>query len=127
MKDDKKRQCEKNTKTYLQHTDKPATPSMITVDYEAYQHLLDDDTLSEDERREYLQAIWNIVVEFVSLGFEVHPLQQAQKARGKPGQRPRKPALSASDMLYLDDQYLRDNFNEFADLETETANEGVIS
>lgn len=53
-------------------------PPVITVDYEAYAHFLDDAELSEAEKRALLQSLWNVIVDFVSLGFGVHPLQQVQ-------------------------------------------------
>ena len=48
-------------------------PAAITVDYEAYAHFLDGSELSEDQKQALLQSLWNIVVGFVSLGFDVHP------------------------------------------------------
>ena len=61
-------------KAALEHiTSKP----VITVDYEKYAHLLDDPDLSEDQKREFLQAVWNIITNFVDLGFGVHPVQLA--------------------------------------------------
>jgi len=61
-------------KAALEHiTSKP----VITVDYEKYAPLLDDPDLSEDQKREFLQALWNIITNFVDLGFGVHPVQLA--------------------------------------------------
>jgi len=58
----------------LEHiTSKP----VITVDYEKYAPLLDDPDLSEGQKREFLQALWNIITNFVDLGFGVHPVQLA--------------------------------------------------
>lgn len=54
----------------------------IGVDYEAYAHFLEGTDLSEAEKQELLQSLWNVVVEFVALGFGVHPLQQV----GAPGE-----------------------------------------
>lgn len=51
----------------------------IEVDYEKYAHFLESADWSEDQKREYAQMIWNIIVDFVSLGFGVHPVQQAEK------------------------------------------------
>ena len=54
---------------------KPLKPTLL-LDVEKYQHMLDDSDLSETEKREFLQILWNMVCEFVALGFGVHPLQQ---------------------------------------------------
>lgn len=49
---------------------------VLTVDVEKYQALLDDPSLSEAQKEEFLRALWSIVVTFVELGFGVHPLQE---------------------------------------------------
>lgn len=49
----------------------------LTIDYELYEQYLDDSDLSEAQKREFLETLWNIIVSFVDLGFGVHPLQQA--------------------------------------------------
>ncbi|MBR29600.1 MAG: hypothetical protein CML46_22100 [Rhodobacteraceae bacterium] len=50
---------------------------VLHVDVDQFQHHLDGADLSEDEKRQYLEAVWSIIVSFVDLGFGVHPLQQA--------------------------------------------------
>jgi len=54
-----------------------ASKPFITVDYKKYAPLLDDPDLSEDQKREFLQALWNIITSFVDMGFGVHPVQLA--------------------------------------------------
>lgn len=54
---------------------KPARP-IVAVDVEKYKVFLDDPSLSEVQKQEFLQALWSIVVTFVELGFGVHPLQE---------------------------------------------------
>jgi hypothetical protein len=49
---------------------------VLTVDVNKYQALLDDPSLSEAQKEEFLRALWSIVVTFVELGFGVHPLQE---------------------------------------------------
>lgn len=51
-----------------------AKPTLI-LDIEKYQHYLDHCDLTPEEGEEFLQTIWNMVCEFVLLGFNVHPLQ----------------------------------------------------
>ncbi|MEO1151836.1 MAG: hypothetical protein AAFW83_12745 [Pseudomonadota bacterium] len=50
---------------------------VVSVDVDAYAHFLDGADLTETQKEELLQALWSIIVEFVSLGFGVHPIQQA--------------------------------------------------
>jgi len=47
------------------------------VDVERYQHLLDDPALSEEQKQQIIEALWSIIVNFVELGFGVHPVQEA--------------------------------------------------
>lgn len=97
----------------------------ITVDYEKYAHFLDTADLTEDQKREFIQTLWNIIVEFVSMGFGVHPVQQAQDACGQNGESPGIPAIPASDQVLLKTDILSKNFSHAADLETDAAAEGV--
>ena len=48
----------------------------LTIDYDLYQHYLDDSDLTDEQKREFLDVLWSIIVSFVDLGFGVHPLQQ---------------------------------------------------
>jgi hypothetical protein len=48
----------------------------LTVDVEKYQAWLDETDLSQEQKEEFLQALWSIVVSFVEMGFGVHPLQE---------------------------------------------------
>jgi hypothetical protein len=50
----------------------------LSIDYALYERYLADSGLSEAEKREFLDALWTIIVSFVDLGFGVHPLQQAK-------------------------------------------------
>lgn len=49
---------------------------VLTVDVRKYQDLIDDLALSEAQKNEFLRALWSVVVTFVELGFNVHPLQE---------------------------------------------------
>lgn len=51
--------------------DETNTRSTIRFDYEQYAPLLDDPSLSEDQKRQILEALWTIVCSFVELGFMV--------------------------------------------------------
>lgn len=49
----------------------------LTIDYALYERYLDDCDLTDEQKREFLDNLWNFIVCFVDLGFGVHPLQQA--------------------------------------------------
>ena len=94
--------------------------SVVTVDYERYEHFLKDTDLSETQKREFLQALWQIIVGFVDLGFGVHPAQQAKKTCGQlAGNAPKAP-LEAENELKCENRLLTMNFEHAADLETES-------
>lgn len=64
-----------DSKSLGERFDLAARP-VLTVDVQKYQALLDEPGLSEEQKEEFLQALWSIVVTFVELGFGVHPLQE---------------------------------------------------
>lgn len=49
---------------------------VVTVDVEKYQSWLDESDFSDEQKEEFLQSLWSIVVSFVEHGFGVHPLQE---------------------------------------------------
>jgi len=51
-------------------------PPSITIDYDLYLHHLEHSDLSDAQKKELLDTLWNIIVSFVDMGFGVHPLQQ---------------------------------------------------
>lgn len=51
----------------------------LTIDYDLYQKHLDASDMNDAQKREFLDALWAIIVSFVDMGFGVHPLQQAQQ------------------------------------------------
>ena len=77
-----------------------ARPSpVITFDYELYADYMDEEDLTEEEKQEFLRSLWNLVVEFMALGFEIHPVQQAQNACGEFSKTRRNPPISGSDAV----------------------------
>ncbi len=48
----------------------------LHFDPSAYQHFVENCGLSEAQQQELLATIWQIVVAFVDLGFNLHPIQQ---------------------------------------------------
>lgn len=53
-----------------------AARPVLAVDVEKYQAMLDGSNLTPEQKEEFLQALWSIMVSFVELGFGVHPLQE---------------------------------------------------
>ncbi|MGH1351806.1 MAG: hypothetical protein ACRBBN_13520 [Methyloligellaceae bacterium] len=56
------------------HHDNDNTP--LAIDYEKYLACLEDMDASEEEKREFIEALWHILTHFVDIGFGVHPVQQ---------------------------------------------------
>lgn len=52
------------------------TNPTLTVDVAYYQRFLDDPDITDEQRREFIEAVWNMIWEFVRLGYGVHPLQK---------------------------------------------------
>jgi hypothetical protein len=59
------------------------TPPTLTLDVDLYQHYLDNSDLTDAQKQELLETLWQIICEFVLMGFHVHPVQQAQQSSGK--------------------------------------------
>lgn len=63
------------------HAGEEAVPSLqapaLFLDVERYRSFLENGEISEEQQQEFLESIWDVVVSFVSLGFSIHPLQQA--------------------------------------------------
>lgn len=55
-------------------TDQP--PPSLTVDWELYAAMLEDSDMPLDQQKELIETLWSIVVMFVDLGFDLHPVQQ---------------------------------------------------
>lgn len=83
----------------------PETPEplALTLDVEKYLSQLEDWDISPEQKTEFIQTLWNILVSFAELGFEIHPAQLAQKAGELSVQKPpklsEKPRVLGSDML----------------------------
>ena len=107
---------EKDTEleSILHGVEEASARPVLTVDYELYAHFLEDSDLTEEQKREFLQAIWNIIVEFVSLGFGVHPVQQAQNACGKLEEDGAKPAIQEQDGIKCSSNVLSNEFESAA-------------
>ncbi len=87
---------------------------VIAFDYELYEHYLADTDLSEDQKREFLETMWNLIVEFMSLGFEIHPVQQAQNACGKLSESRSKPPISGGSGVQSKGKFPGTDFSDAA-------------
>jgi len=65
-----------NTLNMLEAFSASARPT-LSIDVARYQEYLDGSDLTPEQKEEFLQAVWSIVVTFVELGYGVHPLQEA--------------------------------------------------
>lgn len=72
-----------DTPAYQVFTDAPEAelrkhrPRILHVDVDRFQHHLDNTDLTDAEKAEYLHIIWSTLLEFMDLGYGVHPLQQS--------------------------------------------------
>ena len=48
----------------------------LSLDSSLYDKYLEESDLSEEQKQEFLETLWSIIVSFVDLGFEIHPVQQ---------------------------------------------------
>ena len=75
------------------HEREPTTPAprlALTLDLERYLGQLEDWDISERQKTEFIASLWGVLLNFAELGYEIHPAQEAQKAKQKPGRKPRK-------------------------------------
>lgn len=109
-----------------QHLKDPIPPKhtqpTLECDFEAYAHYLEDSDLTENEKRQILEALWNIAVAFVDIGFGVHPGQQVC---GKLEDNLSKASPTAPDGLYFDTRQIIENFMSVTDPKEEKDEEGV--
>jgi len=66
-----------NTRDSVPREFNPETaPPRLSIDWEAYLPFFEDEDISDEEKRELIEALWSIMVSFVDLGFGIHPVQQ---------------------------------------------------
>lgn len=49
----------------------------LEIDTAKYQKYLDDPALDDAQKEEIIHALWSIMMNFVDLGFGIHPVQEA--------------------------------------------------
>lgn len=56
----------------------------VSIDWELYASYLEESDLSDEQKRDFIETLWSIVLAFVDLGFGIHPTQQAlEKSMGQ--------------------------------------------
>lgn len=60
-----------------------AEPKEGSHHLDQYRHFLDDMDMTEERKTEYLEYLWNVVCNFVDLGYGTHPVQLALAAKRK--------------------------------------------
>lgn len=60
-------------------------PKPLSIEFDAaeFVHFLNEADWNDEQKAEYVTLVWNIVCEFVALGWGVHAVQQAQTDCGK--------------------------------------------
>ena len=48
-------------------------PPRVSIDYQRYKEMLDDTDLTQDQRKEFIETLWAIIVECITMGVEVLP------------------------------------------------------
>ena len=87
-------------------------PKTLSLDTALFQHHLDCSGMSEAEKTEYLQIIWSIIVQFVDLGYGIHPVQQSC---GQVPQGTAPSALASDGMVESEGYQATETFNANAD------------
>ena len=97
----------------------------FTLDVEKYERYLEESDLTDEQKKEFLQTLWIIICEFVSLGFGVHPLQQAMEAPcGKDIKNHTKPALRNKYKIELNHKKPIGDFVTATNSETDQSRKG---
>ena len=119
------KEMKRNEEDGFRLTEQTNPPLSIEVDYHKYERFLETADLNEEQKREFIAALWSIIVAFVDLGFGVHPAQQAEKTCGKLRKNPPKPALRKGNRVNCQSKSLTTNSNKAAGPETQPTAEGV--
>lgn len=63
------------TNATTQESQTPSRPA-LTFDPQEFCHYLADSDWTQEQKVEFIEALWQIVVSFVDLGFDLHPVQR---------------------------------------------------
>ena len=61
------------------HERDPTPPNKLTIQFDAreFAHFLAEVDATEAQKLEYIETLWTIVLQFIDMGFGIHPIQQA--------------------------------------------------
>lgn len=86
--------------------------SVLEIDYALYERYLEESEWNDEQKREFIETLWSVVIQFVDLGFEIHPLQQAC---GQNGTDPSgELVFDAADMVAFDQENSSENITNNA-------------
>ena len=87
-----------------QNTDK-TPPATLTIDWDKYLSQLEDWDVAEDRKREFIAALWGLLVSCAEIGLGLHPAQKRQeKMCGKDEEKLSKSARDKTFVLVSKDQ-----------------------
>ncbi|MBU2527619.1 MAG: hypothetical protein KKC03_13560 [Bacteroidetes bacterium] len=89
---------------------------VVEIDVMRYQHLLDDPDLTDEQKRAFLEALWSIVIDFVDLGFGVHPMQEVTDSFNVLA---KNDGAEDPDMLECKDQFNGNGTSDYSALDAE--------
>ena len=74
-----------DTQHQVRALDTRPTSAPLSLEFDAaeFAHFLHETGWSDEQKAEYVTEIWNIMCQFVALGWGVHPVQQAQDTCGE--------------------------------------------
>jgi len=84
----------------------------LSVDVDYYQAVIDDPEVSDARKRELIEIIGAIVVNFIDIGFGVHPVQLAHKE----GQQQELAQLDEKQTPPLQHEFKKENASERSDV-----------
>ena len=67
-----------------------SSSTALTIDYDKYLAALEEWDVSEEEKQEFIDALWNLLLTFAELGYDIHPVQRVQSASKIPSEESSK-------------------------------------
>ena len=56
-------------------TQPPIIPH-LQFDWQLYASMLDDSDIAEEQKQQFLECLWSLIVNIIDMGIGIHPLQQ---------------------------------------------------
>lgn len=77
--EDKEETSRKDLELEVKALEKIKTKPILSVDYEAYAHLLENSDMTEEQKLQFVQALWSVIYGFASLRFGANPVHHIEK------------------------------------------------